>query len=137
SPRVAVVTEAFVKKFFPNKNPIGRRFGLEKEGPADIEIVGVARTSLYNSVKEKETPPVAYIPYTQNLRDLDRVFFELRAARDPLSLAPAVRRIVHEASANVPVVQLKTQAAQMDEGIGEERTFAQLCSGFALLALAI
>ncbi len=136
SPRVAVVTEVFVKKFFPNQNPLGRRFGLNK-GLADIEIVGVARKSLYNSVKEKETPPLAYVPYTQNLDGLSRVFFELRAAGDPLALVPAVRQIVHEASPNVPVAEVKTQVAQIDETISQERTFAQLCSGFAALALGI
>jgi macrolide transport system ATP-binding/permease protein len=137
SPRVAVVNEVFVKKFFPNGNPLGRRFGLGKERPADIEIVGVARTSLYNSVKEKETPPLAYVPYTQDLVGLNRVFFQLRGTGDPLSLVPAVRQIVHEASPNVPVAEVKTQAAQIDETISEERTFAELCSGFAALALGI
>ena len=137
SPRIAVVNEVFVKKFFPNQNPLGRRFGLGKEQPADIEIVGVARTSLYNSVKEKETPPLAYVPYTQNLEGLNRVFFELRAAGDPLVLVPAVRRIVHDAGPNVPVTEVKTQAAQIDETISQERTFAELCSGFAALALGI
>ena len=138
SPRVAVVTEAFAKKFFPNENPVGRRIGLGKpDRPADIEIVGVARASLYNSVKEKETPPLAYVPYTQDLAGLNRVFFELRAAGDPLALVPAVRRIVHEASPNVSVAEVKTQEAQIDQMISEERTFAQLCSGFAALALAI
>jgi macrolide transport system ATP-binding/permease protein len=137
SPRVAVVNDEFVKKYFPNLNPLGRRFGLGKEKPADIEIVGVARKSLYNSVKEKETPALAYIPYTQNLDGLGRVFFELRAAGDPLSLVPAVRRLVHDASSNVPVAEVKTQSAQIDETISEERTFAELCSGFAALALGI
>jgi macrolide transport system ATP-binding/permease protein len=138
SPRVAVVTEAFVKKFFPNENPVGRRIALGKaDNPADIEIVGVARASLYNSVKEKETPPLAYVPYTQDLESLNRVFFELRAVEDPLSLVPAVRKIVHEASPNVPVVDVKTQTAQIDQIIGQEKTFAQLCSGFAALALVI
>jgi predicted lysophospholipase L1 biosynthesis ABC-type transport system permease subunit len=132
-----VVNDEFVKKYFPNLNPLGRRFGLGKEKPADIEIVGVARKSLYNSVKEKETPALAYIPYTQNLDGLGRVFFELRAAGDPLSLVPAVRRLVHDASSNVPVAEVKTQSAQIDETISEERTFAELCSGFAALALGI
>jgi macrolide transport system ATP-binding/permease protein len=138
SPRVAVVTEAFVKKFFPNENPVGRRIAFGRaERPADIEIIGVARASLYNSVKEKETPPLAYVPYTQNLEELNRVFFELRAVGDPLSLVPAVRKIVHEASPNVPVGEVKTQTAQIDQIISEERTFARLCSGFAVLALVM
>jgi predicted permease len=138
SPRVAVATEAFAKKFFPNQNPIGRRIGLDDDkSPTDIEIIGVARTALYNSVKEKETPPVLYIPYTQNLEQLSGVSFQLRAAGDALSLVPAVRKIVREASPNVPLANVKTQVAQIDEMISEERTFARLCSGFALLALLI
>lgn len=138
SPRVALVNEAFVKKFFPNQNPMGRRIALGKpDSPADIEIVGVARKSLYNSVKEKETPPLAYVPYTQNLEGLNRVFYELRAAGDPLALVPAVRKIVREASPNVPLAEVKTQTAQIDQTIRDERTFAQLCGGFAVLALVI
>src|SRR6266478_7196347 len=85
-PRVAVVTEQFAKKFFAGENPVGRRIGLGgSKNPADIEIIGVARTTLYNSVKETETPPVAYVPYTQSVSGpgtrssdvagLDRVHF--------------------------------------------------------------
>jgi predicted permease len=138
SPRVAVVTQAFVKKFFPNENPIGRRFGLEPaNSPADIEIVGVARASLYNSLREKETPPLAYIPYTQDLEGLSSLFFELRVAGDPLDVVPAIRQIVHQASDSVPLGEIKTQSAQIDATIVEERMFANLCSAFAVLALLI
>ena len=80
---------------------MGRRIGLGgSKNPADIEIIGVARTTLYNSVKETETPPVTYIPYTQDLPGLNRVHFELRIAGDPLRLVNAVRRTVHDASPN-------------------------------------
>ncbi len=137
SPRVAVVTEQFAKKFLPGENPLGRRIGIGSNGPADIEIVGVAKTTLYNSVKETDTPPVAYVPYTQDLRGLGRVHFELRTAGDPLALANDVRRVVHEASASVPVSVVTTQAARIDQTYTQERTFAYLCTCFAVLALAI
>jgi predicted permease len=137
SPKVAVVSEVFAKKYFPDDNPIGRRIGIGKGAPADIEIIGVARKALYNSVKEKETPPLAYVPYTQKLEALSGVAFQLRASGDPLSLASTVREIVHQQSPNVPVAQVRTQTAQIDQTISEERTFAQLCTGFAILALVI
>jgi hypothetical protein len=74
SPKVAVVTEQFAQTFFPGENPIGRRFGFgEGNQPADIEIVGVAKTTLYNSIKESKTPPVIYVPYTQELARLGGV----------------------------------------------------------------
>ncbi len=136
--RVAVVSEAFAKKFFPNQNPIGRRIGLnESNSPADIEIVGVARAALYNSVKEKEASPVAYVPYTQDLDGLNNMFILLRTAGDPLALAPAVRKTVHDLSASVPIGEVTTQRAQINQTIAEERTFASLCSAFAALALVL
>jgi macrolide transport system ATP-binding/permease protein len=138
SPKVAVVTEQFAKKFFAGQNPVGLRIGFGgQKKPADIEIIGVAKTTLYNSVKETETPPVTYVPFTQDLPGLSRVHFELRTAGDPLALVSAVRRTVHKASASVPVSDISTQAARIDQTISQERTFAWLCACFAALALAI
>ena len=138
SPRVAVVTEKFARKFLAGQNPLGRRIGIGgSNGPADIEIVGVAKTTLYNSLKEKDTPTVAYVPFTQDLAGLGRVHFELRAAGDPLALVNEVRRTVRQASAGLPLSEVATQAARIDQTISQERTFAWLCAGFAALALAI
>ncbi|HZL58042.1 MAG TPA: FtsX-like permease family protein, partial [Bryobacteraceae bacterium] len=137
--KVAIVTQQFAKKFFPNLSPLGQYVGIGNKVPADIRIIGVAKNSIYNSVKEKEeeTPPVIYVPYTENVKALNGIFFELRTNGDPIALAGAVRRVVHEASVSVPVSGFKTQAAQIDQTIAQERTFADLCACFALLALVI
>lgn len=136
SPRVAVVNSAFAKKFFPGANPVGRRIGIGDHSAVDIEIVGVAKDAHYNSLRE-ELPPVAYVPYTQYLDDFGRVSFEIRAEGDPLSLAATVRALVHEVSPAVPIDGLTTQTAVIDNTISQQRTFADLCSGFAALALLI
>jgi predicted permease len=137
SPRVAVVSEQFAKQFFPNQSPVGQRIGLgDAKNPADIEIVGIARNSRYNDLKH-ENPPVVYVPFTQDVKDLGRVAFELRTAGNPLALANTVRGIVHEANAAVPVSDVGTQSATIDQTISQERTFADLCTCFALLALLI
>ena len=138
SARVAVVNEEFVKKYFAGENPIGRRIGIgDSKSPADIEIVGVAKNSLYNSIKETDTPPVAYVPYTQDLDRLSQVSFELRAAGDPLALVNTVRQIVLQASPAVPVSDVTTQSRAIEQTISQERTFAGLCGCFAVLALLI
>src|SRR5262249_24348161 len=49
SNRVAVVNEQFVKKYFQRENPIGRRIGVSRNTPADVEIIGVSKTSRLNS----------------------------------------------------------------------------------------
>jgi predicted permease len=132
--KVAVVNEVFAKKYFGNANPIGRRFGLESS--PDIEIVGLAKTARYNSLK-RDVPPVVYIPYNQNLRALGDMTFELRTSNDPLALVDTVRQIVHQAEPRLPATGVNTQSRQIDQTINQERTFAELCSCFAILALSI
>src|SRR5579872_716485 len=71
------------------------------------------------------------------VRPPGRIVFELRTAGHPLALANTVRRIVAEAAPRVPVYNVTTQSDQIDETISQELTFADLCSGFAALALVI
>jgi ABC-type antimicrobial peptide transport system permease subunit len=80
---------------------------------------------------------VVYLPYTQNLAGLSQLVFELRTAGPPLSAATAVRRIVHDASASVSIGEIATQAQRIDQTIAQQRTFADLGTCFALLALLI
>lgn len=134
----AVVNEVFAKKFFPGVSPVGRHFGFDRKEPQDVEIVGVAKAARYNSLK-KEIPPVAYMSYLQagKPRPVQWMYFELRTAGDPLALANTVRRIVHEVAPQVPVADVTTQSRVIDETIVHERTFADLCSYFGVLALAM
>jgi hypothetical protein len=53
APAVVVVNRAFVKEFFMNKSPIGRRIG-PPESPGDFEVVGVAEDTVYSSVRWKD-----------------------------------------------------------------------------------
>jgi len=136
SARVAVVNETFVRKYFPGQNPLGRHFATGDENNAEIEIIGVARDSRYNSLK-RDIPPVVFTPYTMELRGIRGMTFEVRTQRDPLALASALRAEVREADPRVPIANLSTQSRVIDQTINQERTFAQLCTCFAILALII
>ena len=59
APEVAIINEAAARKFFPNENPIGRRFGSSPEDSGKCEIVGVLRDVRYNSLREP-APPTLY-----------------------------------------------------------------------------
>ena len=135
SPTVAVVNQKFAFTFFGGENPIGRQFSLSKSTNPLFEIVGVARDAHYNSLQETDQP-VIYVPYTQN-PTLGGLFFELRTAGDPLGAVAAVRRIVHDASRAVSITEVSTQAQRIEQTISQERTFANLGSCFAALALLI
>ena len=65
------------------------------------------------------------------------MFFELRTAGDPFAAVGAVRRMVHDASRDVSIAEVTTQALRMEQTISQERTFANLAACFAVLALLI
>ena len=107
-----------------------------RDAPLVLEIVGVAASA--SRRHQREIPAVVYVAYTQVRSPLMReVTYALRTDGDPLRQVAAIRRIVHEADGRVPVTNIKTQAADIDQTIDREIVFARLCSAFAILALVI
>jgi macrolide transport system ATP-binding/permease protein len=80
---------------------------------------------------------VAYIPYNQGYPQPDQMVYALRTSGDPLFYVNSVREVVHQTDARVPLSDVRTQRADIDQTINQEITFAELCSGFAILALTI
>jgi predicted permease len=137
APTVGVVNQVFAEKHFPGRNPIGLHFQMGGDrNSADVEIVGVARTARYSDLK-RAIPPVTYLPWAQakSNRPLEEMFFELRAAGDPLALPNTVRQIVHQEGPQVPVSEMTTQSRRIEQTILQERAFARLCACFGGLAL--
>ena len=151
SPAVAVVNEAFVKANFGERNPLGQHLFLWKAGgellskevldpgnklARDMEIVGICHNSSYGSLT-RATPPVAYLPYDQGYPEMGHMVYALRTTGDPLRYVNAVRATLRQADARVPMSDVRTQVAEIDQTVSQEITFAGLCSGFATLALVI
>jgi predicted permease len=136
APHVAVVNQTFARKFFHEENPLGKRFGISRTKPGDIEIVGVAKDAKYTSQRD-EIPPTAYLPWLQQLDAVGSVTFEVRTTGDPVAGVAAVRGAVREVDANLPLKDIKTQVEQADETLAMERLFAKLLSLFGLLALLL
>src|SRR5262249_3614353 len=136
APRVAVVNQAYAKQFFPNDNPIGKRFGFEAGSANQIEIVGLSADAKYTSLRD-EIKPTIYFPWSQEVDEFRYMAFEMRAAGEPSALIAAVREAVRSVEANLPVVDVKTQIEQSDETLRAERLFARLLSLFGALALLL
>src|SRR5207237_1063635 len=68
---------------------------------------------------------------------VSRMTYELRTAGDPLVYVNMIRAIVHRADKRMPVTDIETQTAEIDQTINREITFAGLGAGFAILALLI
>ncbi len=135
---VAIVNQRYARNTFGDQNPIGRRLILwNREQPArDMEIVGVARDARYGGLK-RELLPVVYIPYDQGYPQPIEMVFALRTAGDPLAYVNSVREAVHQADPRVPVTDVRTQSAEIDQDMSQEAALADLCSAFAMLALTI
>ena len=134
---VVVVSDLFARTYFGDENPLGRHITIGGSRPLEPEIVGVAATARYGGLKGS-IPPVVYISYAQvPSSQLREMTFALRTDGDPLRYVSAVRSIVHGADARMPVTNVKTQAADIDQTINQEIVFARLCSAFAILALVI
>jgi predicted permease len=141
STSVAVVNQLFARAAFGDEDPLGRHITIGGGGggypPIDLRIVGLCANARYGDVKE-DPRPVTFIPYNQTAAGpIDEMVYQLRTAGDPLAYAGTVREIVRRADSRVPVANIKTQAAQIDQSINQEIIFARLCTGFAILGLAI
>jgi predicted permease len=137
APRIAVINEAAVRKFFPNESPLGRRFGSTPETSGQIEVIGVVRDAKYNSVRE-DAPATMYVPFAQS--PVGGMAFEVRTAGDPASTVGAIREAVRQADPNVPLMNVSTQLEAIEARFAQERLFAQayaLFGGLALLVAAV
>jgi predicted permease len=134
---VAVINEVFAKTNFGDRNPLGQHLLLSRNGLGrDMEIVGVSRNARYGSLT-RDIPPVVHFPYDQGYPQPNEMVYALRTSGDPLLYVNAVRETVRQANARVPVSDIRTQTADIDKTINQEITFAQLYSGFAILATVI
>lgn len=134
SPKVAIINEAMVKRYFGDRNPIGAKFAFgagDKIHP-DIEIVGVVKDSKHITVREKIGPFIC-LPYTQ-FATLGDISFYVKTKQDVGSMAAATRREVQRLDANLPVFGVKTLVGQIDESLFEDRFLTMLAICFALLA---
>ncbi len=132
TPRVVVINQTAVRRYFGDTSPIGRRFRF---GRSEVEVIGVAGDSKYASLRA-EVVPTLYDPFLQRA-----AAGSLRAAirlRGPVAgIETAVRGAVAELGYDVPVTELRTQLEQIDLTIGRERLIRNLLGVFAAFALVL
>jgi predicted permease len=134
APKVVVINETAARKYFPNENPIGRRFGSRLETAGQLEIVGVLRDAKYNSVRDP-APPTMYVPYLQ--ARMPNATFQVRTAGDPTAAVGSIRAAVRAIDANLPLMNMSTQTEQVEKRLSQERVFAQAYALFGALALLL
>jgi len=135
SVHVAIVNEAFAKKFYDGANPVGKRFGFEGdkgELPPVFEIVGVVKNTKYYELRENFRP-IAFFPDAQDPRPNQSANIVIRAGIPLSTLIPAVKRSVAEISPDIDVDFHPFKTAILD-GLLQERLMATLSGFFGALA---
>jgi len=133
-PKVAVVNEAFAKKFNLGTQAVGKRMSTRgsRNQELETEIVGLVRNAKYSEVKD-EVPPLFFTPHRQD----QTVGFMTFYARTSLSTSELLRSIpvlVSRLDPNLPVEELRTMPEQVKENVFIDRMIGTLSSSFALLA---
>ena len=134
APKVVIINEAAVRKFFPNEDPLGKRYGNSVETTGTFEIVGVLRDTKYSSVCDA-APATMYVPFAQSR--LGSAVFELRTAAAPSGVMGAVREAVRQIDPNLRVTDVSTQIEQVERRFAQEKLFAQAYTLFGGLALLL
>jgi predicted permease len=138
SPKVAIISETMAREFFPDQNPLGRRFRFDREeSDSGAEIVGVVK-DIRHHLDKTESRAAVFIPYTQAPTNMyGQMNFVLRTSANPASIIPTVRATVQSIDKNLPLVGIATQEVEIDEYFGSHRSLTTLLGIFAGLALLL
>ena len=150
SQRVAVVNQAFVKKFFPHEDPLGRHFGIFAQKYAStFLIVGIVADAKYNNPRE-EFLPMYFRPLKQTMRGIQEINASTAENRSlyinslvlhfrskPQNVDTLLRHTLANIDPNLPVIDLRPMEDQVAENFNQERLIARLTTLFGILALLL
>jgi putative ABC transport system permease protein len=134
--KVAIVNEAFAKRYFANDAAVGKRVGFgckQKEGLCRT-IVGVVGNIRQESITDEAVPEM-YLPYAQ--MRMNGMTLMVRTTSDPSNLARSMRGVVLAIDKNQPLFEVQTLAQRVDDGIALSRSLTLLFTAFALLGLIL
>lgn len=132
--RAVIVNEAFVKRYFGGRNPLGARvaMGAAPDAKLDSEIVGVVENISYRNVREQWEQ--AYFPIGTELSSSN---FYVRFRGTPESAFRSIRSVLRNADPTMPISYFRTLDEQIDRSLNTERMLAELSSSFGTLALLL
>jgi putative ABC transport system permease protein len=134
APMVAVVNQAFARRYFPGTGALGRQMRFAGDAKRTIQIVGVVADTRTDALSAPAEPEV-YLSFWQSGAFSKHLV--VRAAAEPGTLTTLVRREVHAVDPTASVEHFTTMAQIRRDSIAP-RTFAmRLLTGFSVLAAAL
>jgi macrolide transport system ATP-binding/permease protein len=132
--RVVIVNESFARRFWPDEDPIGKRFATGSADSVKLQIIGVARDGKYTGLQE-DPKPFVYHPTLQSYSGATSLV--IRAATDPQQALAAARREIQQLDANLPISSAQTLDEHLSFPLLPARLAASLLGSFGGLALAL
>jgi predicted permease len=136
SRKVAIVNQSLVRRFFPDRNPIGTTFEAGWNRPYLVQIVGVCADAKFNSLRDKPQP-TAFLPFTQRAGGWTEPNFAIATSLAVEAILPSLRDAVASVDRNVPVLDVRTQDEQIAASLQQPRIFADMTAAFGVLALML
>ena len=136
---VAIIDESMAKRYWPNEDPVGKRFkGQDPRGPNDnwLTVVGVVRDTHRNGLERSPIPHV-FEPYTQALDGDKTPYLVVRTAADPHALASELRRAVRSLSNTAIISGVTTLQEELDDQLSTRRFQTSMLGLFSLTALSL
>jgi predicted permease len=152
SENVAVVNEAFVKRFFKNgEDPMDKHFGLDlPENVSTYRIVGIVRDAKFASFAlSKPARPMFYVPLAQTVDYKNELMKRLelqshfvggillRTQMSPGTLEPEITRALAEVDHNLTITTIRTMQQEVSYSFEQERAVASLAGLFGFVALLL
>jgi predicted permease len=129
---VAVVNQAFVDRYWPGENAVGKQV---TDGPR-FTIVGVARNAKYRMLTSPPEP-VIYLPMYQAFRSTQDTTIHLRTTGDPLTVASSVEDTMHQLNPELPLFNVNPLSVTMQLGSLFQRVAVTFAGSFGLLAMLL
>lgn len=131
---VIVLNREAAERYFPAGDAIGRRVAFW--GPTYREVVGIVENERIHGLTA-DAPPAMYVSMYQSPPRPAKLTLMARTEVAPLSVVEAVREAVQRVDGGVPIFNVSTMEATLDEAIGRERFASTLLSVFAAVALLL
>jgi predicted permease len=130
SPKVAIINEKMAHYFFGPANPIGKRIGLEKT--PDVTIIGVVKDAKYINLRQPMRRHF-YTPIMQEPHLFD-LALHVKTGTETQAVANQLRAQIKELDPHLPLYDVKSLAAEIDQSLVQERLVTWLSTAFGLLA---
>ncbi|HEU4508127.1 MAG TPA: ABC transporter permease [Pyrinomonadaceae bacterium] len=135
--KVAVINDTMAERYWPNVDPVGRRFTLPNIGrgaPVTLEIAGVVSDSRQDGL-DKNPRPEFFRPHSQS--SSGSLIFVVRAHNDAAALIPALKESIWKSSPDLPFYSVTTMDRLVSDSLKARRFNLALLGAFAALALIL